>query len=125
MDGQKRTTWEWLVFVSVIALSLALLGATYNYRQRFEKQKILQSQLQLLRSAELLYRVVNKSNPPSLKSLIEGSFTLQDKSISSRSYIDKPPALTNGKLLDPFGNPYSYNPATGWVRSQTRGYEFW
>ena len=45
-----------------------------------------------------------------------------------RKYLDyriQKDGKRSNELIDPFGNPYSYNPQKGWVRSMTKQYEYW
>lgn len=124
MSENNRPVWEWVVLVLVITFSMILIGSTYNGQQKIDKQKNLHNQLQIMRTSILLYKAVNKTNPASIEQLVNGTFTLpEDK--EGRRFIEHPPRMTQGKLLDPFGNPYFYDPATAWIKSTTRGYEFW
>lgn len=124
MGGNRRPAWEWLIFVVIIVLVVGTVGMSYRSQQRLDKQKALHYQLQLLRSAELLYNSVNKTNPKDLKELAMGKFQLVEEN-PGRPYLDPPPPLSGDKILDPFGNPYIYDPATGRIRSSTQGYDFW
>lgn len=124
MEGKKRPVWEWLVFAAVLIVAVVLMGSTYSYQQKATKQQALHYQLQVLRTAELLYTAINKKMPESMAELIEGKFSLQEGG-PLHPYIEHPPLMVNGQLLDPFGNPYKYDPKTGWIKSTTPGYEFW
>lgn len=124
MNNRGRALWEWLVFVSVLVVAIALMGSTYSAQQRLLKEKNMHGQLQILRMGEMLYTSVNNVKPNSLKQLVEGTFTLPGDNLA-RHYIEHPPTLVNGNLLDPFGNPYTYDPVSGWIKSTTPGYEFW
>ena len=124
MEAKQRPIWEWLVFAAVFVLAFALMGSTYTYQQRVSKQHALHYQLQVLRTAELLYTSINKKMPENLTELVEGQFSLSGESLGRR-FIEHPPLLTGGALLDPFGNPYTYDPKTGWIKSSTPGYDYW
>ena len=124
MDEKKRPVWEWLVFVAVIVFAAGMMGSTYNYQQKTAKQHALHYQLQVLRTAELLYVSVNKKLPETLEQLTQEQFSLPGETLTRR-FIEHPPMLVDGKLMDPFNNPYSYDPKTGWIKSTTPGYDYW
>lgn len=124
MEGRKRPSWEWLVLIVVLVVSIGLVGATYNSQQKLEQQKSLHYQLQALRTGELLYKSINKTNPMSLEQLVKGSFRLADET-QDRHYVEAQMKLAGGKLVDPFGNPYLFDKSSGWIRSTTPGYEAW
>lgn len=124
MNNKGRALWEWLVFLSVLIIAIAMMGSTYSAQQRLMKEKNMHGQLQILRMGEILYTSVNKVRPESLKQLAEGTFKLEDDNLERR-YIEHPPTLAGGKILDPFGSPYLYDPSNGWIKSSTAGYEFW
>lgn len=124
MEGKSRAAWEWPVLLVVVVAAVFLLGLTYKHQKDVGLQKNLRYQLGVMRSAEMLYKVVNKSNPENLKKLIEGTYQLPGEP-QSRRYIDNPPKMVGGQLLDPFENAYAYNPANGWIKSTTPGYETW
>lgn len=124
MDTRKRPGWEWTVFVGVIVIAAALVGATYAFQKNSAKQHALHYQLQLLRTAELLYASVNREMPENLEQIAKGTFRLPGDD-NTRRYLEHPPMIAGGKLTDPFGNPFTYDPKTGWIKSSTKGYEFW
>ena len=124
MKTDKRPAWEWIVFIGVIAFSLALVVSTYMFQKNSAKQHALHYQLQLLRTAELLYASVNRELPETLERMAEGTFRLPGDD-TTRRYLEYPPMIVGGKIMDPFGNPYTYDPKAGWIKSSTPGYEFW
>lgn len=124
MSNRGRALWEWLVFVVILVVAAGLIGLTYSTQQKLIKEKGLSSQLQVLRMGEMLYTSVNNAKPAGLKELVEGTFVLPGDTLE-RHYIEPPPELLNGNPVDPFGNPYSYDSAKGWIKSTTPGYELW
>lgn len=114
---------------AAVALALLLLISILAYmtleaERRYHYQKALFFELQILRSAVNLYKVVNQENPPSLLALSTGVYHLGSEQVTHR-YLDTSPVDADGVVRDPFGNPYHYETGTGWVRSASRGYEFW
>lgn len=122
--GNKRPVWEWLLLAVIFVFALTLVGSVYKYQVKLDRQRNLHSQLEILRTATLLYKSINKTNPTDLKQLADGTFRLEGDDLERR-YIEHPPKTINGKILDPFGNPYLYDSRNGWIKSSTRGYEFW
>ncbi|HPQ81785.1 MAG TPA: hypothetical protein PLZ86_08715 [bacterium] len=124
MDARRRPGWEWALFIGVVVLAIALVGTTYAFQKHSAKQHALHYQLQLLRTAELLYLAVNSKLPERLEDVAQGSFRLPGDE-TTRRYLEHPPMMVGGKLTDPFGNTFTYDPTTGWIKSSTPGYEFW
>jgi len=79
-------------------------------------------ELAMMRSAILLYKNIEKKNPERLNDLV-----VQDYEVEGlrRPFMDRLPMSRDGVYVDPFGNPYKYNPDSGWVSSITPGYERW
>ncbi|MFH0799994.1 MAG: hypothetical protein V2A66_07440 [Pseudomonadota bacterium] len=124
MDAQKRPGWELLIVVIVFVVAGVLLGMGYKQQGKLEKERALHYQLQVLRTAELLYESVNKAKPESLTQLSEGRFQAEADG-PKHLYIDPPPVLIGGKAVDPFGNPYAYDARTGRIKSTTQGFGSW
>jgi hypothetical protein len=101
-----------------------LAASNVFYQSRNGKQRALFYQLQILRSAINLYKLINNKNPPNLEAMASGAYKFPGEELARR-YIDNAPIDKAGIVVDPFGKAYYYDAATGWIRSATSGYEFW
>ncbi|MBI4366608.1 MAG: hypothetical protein HY543_07305 [Deltaproteobacteria bacterium] len=114
--------------VGLLALLLGLLAifAALNLKaeRRLVHQKGLFFELQILRSAVNLYKVVNRKNPPTLVALAMETYQLPGDGVTRR-FLEGSPIDTDGTIRDPFGHVYHYDAETGWVRSSANGYTFW
>lgn len=120
-------TRRW-VEVLVLVLFLAVFGVlsfmNLQTERRLMHQKSLFFELQILRNAINLYKVVNKVQPPSLMVLATEVYRVPGEE-TTHAYMQSSPVDRDGSVQDPFGRKYQYDPATGWIRSTTEGYEFW
>lgn len=107
----------------------ALIGIAIPYYQRLAqeaKEVTLRAGLVNIRGGVGLYQVLEQHYPVDLKNLIQRKYLLPvHGEIISREYLIAQATDTEGNLLDPFGNRYRYDPATGAVTSSTKGYESW
>ena len=124
MQKPARKWFEYLLVLAVIIVVSFLVGSNVYYQQRAGKQRVMFYQLQILRSAINLFKVVNKAAPHSLVELAVGYYKFPGEGLTKR-YIENPPIDEKGRVVDPFGNPYYYDSKTGWIRCATQGYEFW
>lgn len=120
----RRRIFEYLAYAAVIMIVLFLVGSNLYYQNKLSRQKTLFYQLEILRSSINLYKVINKGNPPSLIVLAKGVYQFPGDTETKR-YIENAPIDKMGQVVDPFGGAYTYDSETGWVRSATKGYEFW
>lgn len=122
MRTMRRSPYEILIVSLVVAIAVALAASLYAGRSRFQKGGLLASELNMMRSALITYKIINRENAPSLVKLMESDYEAEGQRIR---YMERLPAAPDGALLDPFGNSYIYDPASGWVSSTTPGYERW
>ena len=113
--------------VIVVLLTFSLTIATFYFQRLVTKQRILFHELRVMRTSVNLYRAVNNRNPKNLNELATATFHFPGENVQ-RKYLDyriQKDGKRSNELIDPFGNPYSYNPQKGWVRSMTKQYEYW
>jgi type II secretory pathway pseudopilin PulG len=122
MAEVKRSPFEILVVVVVVALTIVLGASLYAGRTKIEKSNMLINEMSALRSSLLLYKIVNHKNAPDLAMLTSTEYAMGGV---SRPYIERLPLDKQGKIVDPFGNPYLYDARSGWVSSTTHGCERW
>ncbi len=119
---KKRSTFEVVLISVVVILSLILGVGIYAGRATVQKRRLLIQELSMLRSAISLYAVINKQLPPDLTELEKNKYTTEN---STKPYLEYLYDDNADMLRDPFGNPYHYDPVSGWVRSTTEGYTRW
>ena len=110
------------IFISVFAF---LLNNFVMERKILRQQKLM-GELLILRGGVRLFSEVNERGPRDLTELCVSKFRLTGASRNT-PYVDIRLVDINdqGKILDPFGNPFSYNPQTMWVASTTPGFKSW
>lgn len=106
-----------------------LIGIAMPYYQKLAleaKEVTLRAELVNIRNGVELYNALHRSYPADLKNLIRQKYLLpiNDRLISG-DYLVAQSMDEDGNLLNPFGNRYRYDPATGRVTSETKGYESW
>jgi hypothetical protein len=117
-------------YVEKVILLLLAVGAVYfvafTVYSDFKstKERTLYYQLQILRMGVNIFQLVNHRNPRSLGDLLTRTYELPSDA-SDRHFVNGVILDPSGRVFDPFGNPYFYDPITGWVRSVSSGYEFW
>jgi len=144
-NNKGRTVFETLL--ALIIIGILLVGAiTYFQRAtKVVKEYALVSELGNIRTSVLLYFVINKKFPDSLKQMVDEKIILpfQDTEaikkmtgnagitvqtgtiIIDRTYLEKMSMDKEGNILDPFGNPYTYDARLGKVSSSTQSYGGW
>ncbi len=144
MDNKGRTVLETVMALMIIGILLFGALAYIQKASKIAKEYALMSEISNIRSSSMVYMAVNKRFPESLEQLVrekvmvpfndpEAMEELEDMGIAmkgggitiSRSYLEKVSVDEDGNILDPFGNPYDYDPDTGMVRSPTPGYGNW
>ena len=113
-----------------MALLVISVGAVYFVAYtvysdfKATKQRTLFYQLQILRMGVNIYQLLNHRNPGNLDELVTKTFRLPGD-LNERRFVDGIAVDPDGRVFDPFGNPFFYDPLSGWVRSTTNNYEFW
>jgi type II secretory pathway pseudopilin PulG len=120
----ERSFIEHVVVVVVVLVVAFLVGATIYYQRQDTQQKALFYQLQIIRSSINLFKIVDKRNPHNLIEVATGFYKFPGD-VETKKYLTNVPFDREGNIIDPFGRPYLYDSATGWVRSGTSGYEMW
>ena len=120
----KRSIFESIIFVVVCAAILFFIANRYFVEQRYHRQRVMYYQLLSLRQGIGMFKAIEKRNPKNLVELASSTYTLpgDDK---KRPYIQRRIVDPEGRVTDPFGNPYAYDRKRGWVGSSTPGYSFW
>lgn len=125
MSVKGRARYEVIVVVIVIVVAVVLAVGLYSRRGKVQNDKILMNELSAMRTSVSLYVTLNKEMPASLKDLTMKTYNLGDG--VQKPYLDGIASKIDaaGKFMDPYGNPYGYDPRKGFVYSTTKGYEKW
>ena len=124
MGGTMKRNYERLSLVVIAVLTLGIMIASIHFERKLSNQKSLFYQLQAIRTAVSLYKVINNTLPSDLYALFESEYEFAGENVPRR-YLQGATVDDKRHILDPFGSPYNYDARTGWVRSVTSGYEYW
>ena len=127
---REQNAFSIFEFLIVLCVILTLVGVFAIYAGkmvRIAREIALQSELAYVRTAIDYYHIKNNSYPSNLQNLTKNTLTMKDTlgKIKPAQYVTPYRIDTKGDLLDPFMNPYTYDPQTGRVSSKTEGYERW
>ena len=118
----RRSVWDWVIVVVVILAASVISIYNYVLVNRNANEQVLMAQLLQIRTSVMLYTVVNKEHPATLKTMVDEKLTLPDGDVKSYLIGLKP---DNGTFIGPFDYPYSYDAKTGWVWSDNPKYSTW
>ena len=126
------------VIEAVIALCVigALIGVVILKYQRVAKEAretAVKAELVNIRTSIQLFKMLNGRNPESLNEMIEKNVMLPARigadiytgSFFKQKYLMANAVDAKGNLLDAFGNPFTYDPNGGEVKSSTKGCDIW
>ena len=122
--NKPRARFEWVIIAVVLVAAIVVAFGIYTKRDNLSKSKMLISDLENIRSAVQMYKTMNKANPPSLTALTKLNYSFEPGQ-AGKPYLESKALNEKGNIVDPFGNPYKYDSKTGWVVSETKGFEKW
>jgi type II secretory pathway pseudopilin PulG len=113
----------------LIILSI-LTAVVFFYLQhlvRESRETALKAELVHIRQSVAYFKMTNQRQPQDLQELIRKKFVdpARPDTFFERQYLEPNAVDKEGQILDPFGNPYQYDPETGEVRSESEGYRDW
>lgn len=133
---------ETAIVVIAVAVLIAIVVIHYGRGINKTRDTAIRSEIATLRNTINLFSAVNGRCPSNLRELLKTEFALPyrtgpsevTKGKDSKFRIEekiffKPEYLASyaldeeGNILDPFGNPYVYEPSTCSVHALTSGYE--
>jgi hypothetical protein len=120
----KSNVTRMTVLIVILIISIVAEGLLLHMERRVAFQNAMRYQLQAVRISINLFKAIEKRNPSDIKELAMAHFRFPGES-EQRRFLEGITVSPNGLALDPFGNPYIYDPVSGWVRSSTRGYLDW
>jgi hypothetical protein len=126
--GQEgKGALETVLTCIVIGIVTGVLFPYYHNTLQEAKEVALRTGLLNIRKTVQLYHLVERQYPPDLKSLVQKRLMLpgREDTFFLEEYLNAVTFNPEGKLLDPFQNPYRYDSKSGKVISGTEGYETW
>lgn len=121
-----RTVFEALLITSLVGILLFVAISNFLASVRLVREVALRSELGNIRTAVIIHITVNRRYPASLKEMLREGYTLPTGSgIIKYEFLEGMAVDKEGNLLDTFGNPFTYDSKTGWVKSSSKGYESW
>jgi len=123
LSSPRRSSLEKIIFVVLLIVIGALSGRAYMVEQKLIKQRQLSNELNLMRNAIHLYQMLKKKNPENILSLAFETYQMGPG--KPRRFLPTLKIDDNQHPIDPFGNPYDYNPKKAWVKSTTHSFENW
>lgn len=120
---KSRPKYEWIIMLIVIVAGAAVAFGIHSAKQKTFKTGLMMSELSELRAAVTQYKFMNKVSPPDLDALVKGKYSFKEE--APRPYLTNIKPDKAGKLVDPFGNPYKYDPQKGTIQTVTKGFEQW
>jgi len=119
-----KRNYERLALCLVAVLTVAIMGVSIHFERQISNQKAMFYQLQALRTSVNLYKAITRRNPKTLHAMLDEEYSFPGEEMARR-YLQGVMLDKKGEIVDPFGNPYTYDDISGWVRSSTSGYEYW
>jgi len=117
---------ETLIVLIIISILAVVVIDRYESVAWEARKVALQTGLNNLRQAILLFKMTKGRYPESLKELTSEHLIVPYKDTIIRAkYLEPYVADEEKNILDPFGVPFAYDPVTGTVRSQKKGFESW
>jgi Tfp pilus assembly protein PilE len=116
------------ILVVLLVAVLIVLVIPYYQSMLLESRKLaLTSELINIRQAIRLFEYQHQRSPQDLRELVRKKFIepARHDTFFEWSYLEPNAVDSQGRPLDPFGQVYTYDPVTGHVYSQTKGYEGW
>ena len=127
-NNNGRTLFETLLVIIMVALFLLIAVERFWSSAYLAREAALRIELSNIRRAIGFYHITKGKLPDSLRQLTQEKVVVptQDAPIAMDwPYIQGMAVDKEGYLLDPFGNRYIYDPNTGRIKTETKGYEIW
>ena len=127
------TVVETLLTLFVMSVLAVVLISRYERLTSEAQEAALRTGLVNIRQSIELFKMLNNRNPEDINELLENEVMLPARigkegptgSIFVHKYLMLQATDAKGNIIDPFGNPFSYDAWRGEVKSTTKGYEAW
>ena len=117
---------ETLIVIIVISILVVVVYDRYGSIIWEAKKVAVRTELNNLRQAITLFKITKGRYPQSLKELVSENIIVPYKDTIVRAkYLEPYSVDKDMNVLDPFDMPFAYDPLTGRVRSQKKGFEDW
>lgn len=126
-DRKGLTALEVLIALCLIGLLFGVLVSKLQQVTKEAQETAVRAELSNIRKGITLFKILNERNPQSLNELMEKDVLLPvgSDSLFNQKYLTATAVDAKGNILDAFGNPFTYDFASGKVRTTTAGYERW
>lgn len=133
---------ETSVVVAIVSVLIFVVVNHYSRNLDESRDTALRSELATLRNTVNLFSAIKGRCPNTLRELItadyalpfkagpteleitgEGKLVVEEKTFFDPKYLEAYAVDAEGNVLDPFGQPYIYDPGNCTVRARSLGYE--
>lgn len=116
-----------LVALMIIAVLIGFVIPRYQQMAVEARESALRIGLDSIRKAVTVYVLINHRVPTDLRELTREKLLIpmREDTIFKTEYLKTLATDDEGYPVDPFGQRYAFDPATGAVVSTTEGYEKW
>ncbi len=131
MRRGRNKTGKSLIELIVIWIAIFIIAGFFLGRANMfllkAREATLKNELNNLRLAVSLYYILYKTYPDNIETLIDKAYEIHARkgSVLKGKFLNNLKYNREGKLKDPFGKIYVYNPQSGMVKSQTVKYKDW
>ena len=131
----KDTSWrdkgltilDAVITLCLIGLLIGVVIPKLEQAAQAARETAVKAELANIRKGITLFKILNERNPQSLNELMEKDVMLRVRgdTFFKQKYLLANAVDAKGNIIDAFGNPFAYDPASGRVRATTKGYESW
>lgn len=133
LQQKGLTVLEAVITLCLIGVLFGVFVSIYPRMAREAQETALRSGLSNIRASIRLFRMLNGRDPRSLAELVEKEVLMPARvgadapsgSVFQQKYLMERSVDKQGNIVDPFGNPFAYDPLRGEVKATTAGYENW
>ena len=130
---QGLTIVDALITLCLIGIMIGIVIPKYQRLAREAQESAVKAELANIRISISLFKLLTGRYPGSLHELIEKNVILPGRigddrystSFYNQKYLISYSMDKQGNILDSFGNPFTYDPSRGEVKSSSQGYETW
>ncbi len=124
-NEKARSLVELIITWIAIFIIIGFLITRASILLTSAKKAILTNELSNIRLAVSLYHILHKTYPDNIEMLIDKTYKIHARKgrVLKGTFLNRLKHDKQGRLKDPFGNIYLYNPQTGMVKSQTDSYK--